>query len=412
LLSCLDTTTNWTGCAPVAEWLDSGRAILDSVLLTHPRDEGDFPTLFRWGCHLSPEERRQLTRWMRPVLAEVVTAPGLASGLLVLPFYADDIMGASPARCLRIVLDEALPFVSSVGARVVSLGGLVGALTDYGKGIEARAAGLGIRVTTGHCLTAISIERVLVRAVDELGIDLARSRVAVLGAGSVGAACARLIARGDHPPRELVLIDRPNRNRRLAALAQELGETSPVYARVEFTEKDGRLAPDSLCHESSVIVSATSSPDVLDVDRISPGTLLIDDSQPNCWSREKAWARYRREHDIAPCETGLVDCRNLGYRSRFPFYTLESPDDGSSVAWSCLAEGLLLAREPDLPPTIGEPTAEMLSHYQAAFGRWGLSVPPLQCGNNRLDVDLVRESFTRPSRPGRASHGANGDTSN
>ena len=48
------------------------------------------------------------------------------------------------------------------------------------------------------------------------------------------------------------------------------------------------MPPD--VYEASFVVGATNAPDILDVDRLQPGTLIVDDSAPHCFRSDKALA--------------------------------------------------------------------------------------------------------------------------
>jgi hypothetical protein len=217
----------------------------------------------------------------------------------------------------------------------------------------------------------------------------------ILGAGSVGGGLGRLLARERELPAELVIVDKPERASHAEQLGAELSEAG-VSTRVDLTDADGQLASTSVCYDAEFLISAVSTPDVIDIDRVAPRTVLIDDSQPNCWSRERAWRRVLVASDIAPCEAGLVDACSIGYWGYFPFpFASFGPDGGTSVAWCCLAEGLAMAHETTLPPTIGEPTVDGLTQYLSAFRRLGLGVAPLQCGNRLLALDRLRIGFNR-----------------
>jgi len=391
-LSILRTgeTVNWVGVTTLRDWSASPlrrRTHLDVVLITHPRDEDDLWRIFPWASQLTRDECLALTRCLRPGFAEIIDAPLLSVGLMFLPLYAADIITSSPTASLRVV-EEGLRTAAETGARIVCLGGLTGALTLYGELIDQSAQKLGMRVATGHAATAVSIVRLLERAAHDAGVSTEASNCALIGAGSVGAAVARLLAARTARLRRLVLVERPNRRKRVERLVEELRQCG-LDAAWELTSDDGTLPPDSSCYRSRFLLSAISTPYVIDVHRVATGTILIDDSQPYCWDRAAAWSRCEERGDILPCDAGLVDCASIGYRAFFPFDFADYGDDGSRVAWSCVTEGLLCHLEPSLTATVGEPQIEDLLAYDAAFDRRGLRIPPLQCAARVLPMDRL-----------------------
>jgi hypothetical protein len=226
-----------------------------------------------------------------------------------------------------------------------------------------------------------------------LGRRPAEQKVTVIGVGSIGRSFAQLLQTLGEKPRELVLVDRPHMSDKLERLAREFHRTSGLRTAFEVTDANGTLPADSSCYSTDVLVSAVSTAYVVDIDKVAPGTILIDDSQPYCWSREKAWQRVVERADIVPCEAGLVDCRSIGFRSRFPFDFAEIDVDGSSTAWSCLTEGMLFALEPSTTPTVGEPTLDTIVPYVTAFDQNKLRIPVLQCGPNALPIDTLQAAI-------------------
>jgi predicted amino acid dehydrogenase len=395
----------WLGSDSLDRWQNRAGARvqqrrLDVVLLTHPRDEADFVRLFPWGERLSLEERRQVAQHLRPVFGEVISADRLSIGLLFLPVFAEEIMHpASRQRCRSFLKHEGMAAAVASGARVICLGGLLGSLSGYGRHVEEVAASAGMIVTTGHSLTSISVLQTYRRALAELALEPSAGSMAILGVGSVGGGFARLLADSPSVPRHVTLVDTPRRDKHLEDFAVELRKTGRFTVSCELTDRHGVLVSKSACYHSQFLVSAVSTPEVIDIGKVSPGTILIDDSQPYCWSREKAWERCRDQLDIVPCEAGLIDVGSIGYRSHFPFDFADQGSDGSRTAWCCLTEGLLQALDPGLPATLGEPTAATLGAYLAAFERNRLQPAILQCGENALPVQALRHALIRLGTP-------------
>lgn len=398
----MSTENGWVGISSFEKWSKVRKerglpVMLDVALITHPRDEEDVPRLLPWSAKLTHEERREMVTRFMPSFGEIIEAESLRVGILFLPMFAADIIDpATRMRCRKVLQEEALKAVSEAQAKVICLGGLTGALSLYGRRLQTPAEKLGITITTGHSLTALSVHGAYWRALRELGIDPSHHEMAILGLGSIGRAFAELLVGDQVHPKRVHLVEVPNRAAYVEKLAAELRGRTSAEVSVELTDASGQLAAGSTCYSSRLVISAVSTPYVIDIDRVAPGTVLIDDSQPYCWSREAAWARCSAQLDIAPCEAGLVDCRSLGYRSHFPFDFADHGAEGSTTSWSCLAEGLLRGIDPALPETVGEPTLDTLARYRAAFEKWGLSVPRLQCGSHELPIAAIRKGFHVP----------------
>jgi predicted amino acid dehydrogenase len=393
------TRNRWYGPDALASWQRDRQqrgcsTKLDVVLLTHPRDERDMSMLYPFTDDLSFPDIRRFAHALEPVCGEVIETPDLAVGLMFMFRFADEMLDPRNRGDIRtLLMGSALDAVAATGARVVCLGGLLGALSGYGKRLASYAQANALTVTTGHSMTSVTVLQTYRRAIVELGLNPASSRVVILGVGSVGAAFGRLLAREELPPAEMVIVDKPERARHVEELASELTATG-LATRIDLTDRDGQLRSNSLCYDTQFLISAVSTPNVIDIERVAPCTVLVDDSQPNCWSRERAWRRVNRFADIAPCEAGLVEAASISYWSYFPFrFASQDAAGGTSVAWCCLAEGLAMGHDSTLPPTVGEPEIAGLAQYQGAFERLGFSVAPLQCGSHFLPIEALRDGF-------------------
>jgi predicted amino acid dehydrogenase len=373
---------------------------LDVVLLTHPRDERDMSMLFPYTDDLSFPDIRRFAHALAPMCGEVIETPDLSVGLMFMFRFADEMVDPRHRGEIRSMLMGAgLEAVAATGARVVCLGGLLGALSGYGKRLRGFAEQHDLIVTTGHSMTSVTVLQTYRRAVVELGLDPTASRLVILGAGSVGAAFGRLLAREEQRPAELVIVDKPERTKHLEELADEFA-ASGLTTRIDLTDRDGLLPANSACYDSALLISAVSTPNVIDIEQVAPRTVLIDDSQPNCWSRELAWRRVRTYADIAPCEAGLVDATSIGYWSYFPFrFASQEKGGGTGIAWCCLAEGLAMGHVRELPATVGEPSLDGLTQYLAAFERLGFQAAPLQCASHFLPIERIRAGFAGRTLP-------------
>lgn len=369
-------------------------AALDVVLLTHPRDDTDLSRLFPWLSGFSADYRMNVLRHLRPILGEVIEMPRLNTGIMFLTCPAEDIVNPRTRRYCRDILErEVLPALAESGAKVVCLGGLTASLTGYGRRIRQQAEELGIQITSGHSATVVNMLNTLETALDSLERPMGGNSLVVLGVGSVGTGFARLLMTREDPPRELTLMDLPSRREALEELADELRQENPrCRIRVVSTAPNGHIPPGGTPYHCDILVSAINSSNVIDVDKLAPGTVLVDDSQPWCWSRDDAWDRCVTQNDLIPCEAGLVDCSHLGYVSHFPFDFNDHGPMGSNTAWCCMTEGLMMALDPTLPATGAVPDAEHLRQYDLAYRRLGFRPATLQCGPHALPMETLRDA--------------------
>jgi len=355
---------------------------VDVVLLNHPRHAQDLRVALPWLRGLDDAELEEVSCWLRPVFCEVLQIPKISVGMLFLPRMAAHLMDPRRrAESRRLMNQDCVSLARNNRVRVMCLGGLSASLMRYGRLFEDTGE---LRITTGHAMTSICCVRTLEAAIERFNLEPEAGQLTVLGVGSVGSAFTELLLTRERRPGCIVLSDLPAQMSRVRELAERLRPMLPSGVQLELVEAEERLSAEHPAYHSTFLFSATSSANIIDINKVAAGTVLIDDSQPHCWSRPEAWQRYSSRGDIYPCEAGLVDCDSIGYRSFFPYDFLENPQVGTSHAWCCLTEGLLLGRDPDLQPTIGEPTLESMLAYDRAFVKAKLCPAPLRCGPNLL----------------------------
>lgn len=218
-----------------------------------------------------------------------------------LPQFADE---------LQIDLGELAGLVerACATAEVVALAGLLPSMTAYGNSLLPRLAPQHARaLTTGHATTAVAVARTTLRALDRVRARWSAAQVAVLGVGSIGRAALGLLLRREGPPAGLTLCDLPERRALVERFAARLG--CPVTIL-----DGGAAAPDALYRSADLILGATSRADVLEVARLRPGTLVVDDSFPPCFDARAARARMQTQRDVLLLGGGRIHVPGLRIR--------------------------------------------------------------------------------------------------
>lgn len=240
-------------------------------------------------------------------------------------------LGATPREMLRRPpaftlkrLVQAAAMAEQMGARIMGLGAFTSVVGDAGVSL-ARQTDIGI--TTGNALTvAVTLETARL-ALQLMGRPLDQARVVVVGAtGSIGAACARLLAA---EARQLMLV--APRPERLLALQRQIAEETPGASIQAALEPDAtNLA------QTDLIITATTalSRSVLDLQRLKPGAVVCDVARPpNVRQADAA-----RRPDVLVLESGellLPGAPDFGVELDLP----------PGLAYACLAETALLALE-------------------------------------------------------------------
>ncbi len=206
--------------------------------------------------------------------------------VLALPRFGDEVR--------QVQADEVADAVRqcrAAGARVVALAGLLPAHTDYGHAVASLLSSEDARcLTTGHAVTAVAVVMTIEAVLDRLGCDIGGLRVGVLGAGSVGRAALHLLCDALGAPRDAVVCDLPGRK----ALVTEFGGRLPLPVHFAAAEPGAAAA----LYDCDLIIGASSAGDTLDVARLRPGCIVVDDSFPSCVSIAAAIARMQTHRDV------------------------------------------------------------------------------------------------------------------
>jgi hypothetical protein len=166
-------------------------------------------------------------------------------------------------------------------------------------------------------------------------------------------------------------------------------------------------------YDASVIIGATNVQNVIDVTRLAPGTLIVDDSAPHCLNGPEALARFTQKQDILCTEGGFVRSSvpmpriahippsiAPGLPTELPqlFLSFLTPHDITS----CILSALLSAQKPELTPTIGPITPTGARQHWTALAELGFSAAALNYEGTPLSTDGIaafRNRFGKSSIP-------------
>ncbi len=281
---------------------------------------------------LTPEELRHFCAFAAALAPGVVMrAPTIRSAtgatadglILALPILPEEMARRGLWR-VGYDIQRAVDLSASLGVRIVGLGGYTVPYSRRGLAVTGR----GPAITTGNALTAGMAFAATCRLAEERQLAIADASVAVVGArGSVGALCARLLAR--ERPRRMILIGNPASGiEQLERLRRELEWRAGA---IDVTTDLRWLA------DCDIVITATGAArPVLDRAPLAPGTIICDVARPPDTS-----PRVRARADLTVIEGGRVALPDP--TTRFGVGNLQNLPEGVTLA--CLAETILLALE-------------------------------------------------------------------
>ena len=205
------------------------------------------------------------------------------------------------------------------GAKIIGLGAFTSVAGDGGVTV---AKHLDIAVTTGNSYTVGTAVEAAVDGAQKMGIDLCKSKVAIVGAtGSIGRTCAQLLA---PDAGEIALVGRD-----MAKLERLAGEIDTDNVRVYDSIREG-------LRDALVVVTVTSAVDaVIQPEDLASGAVVCDVARP----RDVSIRVARERDDVLVIEGGVVSVPgpDVDFRFNFGFEP--------KTAYACMSETMTLALE-------------------------------------------------------------------
>jgi len=226
--------------------------------------------------------------------------------------------------------------------------------------------------------------------------------IAVVGLGAIGTASLRLLLDLSVHPRSLTLCDVPAKHTELRALAAELRSMHGYSGEIHLVHSTP-AAPMEV-YRNRFIIAAASVRGVLDVDRLEPGTIVVDDSFPHCFDTEKAISRMTSRGDVLLVDGGLITPpgkvdwsitlpSNLAALVRQEANVDLLPRSDEITA--CIFSALMVERQV-APAMTGVATVEECRTHWVALEEMGVTAGRFRCGRWALDNRLLSRFSTAP----------------
>jgi hypothetical protein len=213
-------------------------------------------------------------------------------------------------------------------------------------------------------------------------------------------------------PAEVMLGDVYSKLDALQRIQRELISDFGFRGSVRVIETRTEVPPEF--YEATLIVGATNAPDLLDIARLRPGTMIVDDPAPHCFAPGEAIRRFQEQEDMLFTEGDLlrspepIRIRQL-ITSRHHAEQILNAAGGEALTthnqWnitSCVLSSLLSSRFEDLRPTIGLVDDEACWQNYERLNQLGFQVADLHCGRFILaekSIRNFRERFGGTHRP-------------
>jgi predicted amino acid dehydrogenase/acyl carrier protein len=322
---------------------------------------------------------------------------------LTLPIFEDELYSDQQTLVERVI--EALEMAGRIGAKTVSLTGLIPSGTDYGRAIAKAIEGRNDlpTITTGHATTCSSVVLTIKKILQISNRSLQGEKVAFIGLGSIGINTLRLMLKCLPHPQSIILCDIYSKQESLQNLQRELSDDLGFRGSVQIAISSSSSELPSEIYDATLIIGATNVPDILDIDRLKSGTLIVDDSGPHCFSPEQAIKRFEKHKDILFTEGGALHApdsietviylpqlmkKNMAEDS----WSNEFKPTNPLNIMGCVMSSLLSSRFDNIKPTVGLPNLETCVQHYEGLERLGFQAADLHCEGYVLQIESNQPS--------------------
>lgn len=262
----------------------------------------------------------------------------------------------------------ALELAKKAGLTMVALGASTPYACSYGTLPREMP---GPHITTGHAATTAMLKEWAIHCCNEVGINFEASKIALFGAsGRLGTTVAKYLCYNDHP-KELVLIDLPDKLNLLKKQAEELLASMP-RANIKISVHTFDPNTPLPTFDGAILVSCTSTP-FLTASDLNKAKFWIDDSHPRAASIEAEIA--------SRSNTMYIECFSrgpAGLATGSPLFRLPSQQD----CYTCFAEGYVAWEEGiNTDFVTGSPSVHTVAYTHGLLKKYGFKVGPFSGKN-------------------------------
>lgn len=326
---------------------------------------------------------------------------------LLIPMTQEEIVEESDKR--KSIFIAAFELAKKMGAKTVSLQQTLPSATNYGRDVVKYLEGREDlpKVSTGHSVTVSAV----VTMIDEIskiaGRSIQKETVGFLGLGSIGGATLRLMLDSLPHPKKIILCDVYMKSKFLEQVKQELKEDYNFKGEIKVVCSK-KVIPISF-YNATLIVGATNVPDVLQLNKVKSGTLIVDDSAPHCFDPAKAFKRFDEQKDILFTEGGLLTSADDVYHLRYAPDLEKLLPGQASAEDSAVIKGYSYEQKPreilgcalagllntcfseDIPPTLGLIERKIAATTFKKIRELGFGSASLRCRGKVLDAEIINE---------------------
>lgn len=334
-----------------------------------------------------------------PIITRIMESQLGRIGSIFLPIFSDELF-SQKERLINSIID-ALEMAKVIGAKTVSLTGLLPSATYYGKLIlsSARYRKELPKITTGHATVVATMTLTIGKILQTSGRIISNECIGFLGLGSIGTASLFLMLKHLPHPRAIILCDIYQKLSELEEIKKKLIQEFQFKGDIKLLASKTEVPAEF--YQATLMVGTINVPNLLEIAQVKPGTLIIGDFPPHCFNKTAAIKRYQQQGDILFTEGDVLKSPQAIFKT---YYLPEDIEELSIVEKNitpfydhtitgCVFSSLLATNYQDISLIIGEVELnDCVQHYQKLI-HLGFEAAELHCEDFILDHQLIK-SFT------------------
>jgi predicted amino acid dehydrogenase len=346
------------------------------AFLIHPMDINHVVKKYKIAKKVSPKMLESVLKRRRPFVLNEITGIRSKTGVeatgwfIAVPFLPHQFTELDEDYVIEKIV-KACEVGRKEGAKIVGLGAFT-AIPGGGGKLVAEAS--SIPVTTGNTYTAVLANEGAKEAARKMGVDIALSTLAIVGAtGSIGSVSAEVLA-GEFA--NIILIGRDKD--RLEKIKERV---------VKFNDNVTISTDLSAVESADVLITVTGAVDaVLHPEDIKPGAVVCDVARP----RDVSEILVKLRNDVLVIDGGVARVPGNADLGKYPGLP-------KGIALGCMAETFMLALEKRYENyTIGKDiSAEKVREMSEMAKKHGFKLAGLRSFEKKLSeahIAAVREN--------------------
>jgi hypothetical protein len=348
----------------------------------------DFASFVAIPCLSSePNQRKQASETLASMGDEAVMIGWFDLGsewgtIAIIMIPVIDVMMFEKKEETKKAVHAGINLASSMGIGTISCTGMIPAATDGLLEVEGFASETGVKLSTGHETVVVAFALNVDIALEAAGrFSLSKEHVACIGLGRIGGAHLRLQLGLKHFPASLTLVDIPSKRKVLEKLATELctSYSFPLDRLFIVTADPLKGLPKNFYDTTTLYFGATSAADVLDINQVRPGAVIVDDSFPTCFNLNQAIQRAQQKGDfIATIAGALGSLPEIKHHLVVDtsYSVLQNSSPFPNTLTGCIASVAVL-NQLNLPLSIGKPREQIILEKYYSFKAHGITGSPM-----------------------------------